>query len=74
MKVCYNLDSLRGLVFLDKDGKVVAGEYEDFVEDSPLNVKEDIFQLEDNQHFVGVKLRLAGGEFGYVAAIALKYA
>ena len=74
MRVCWNPDSLRGLVFLDKDENIIAGEWEDFDEGSPLNIKEGTFKLKANQHFVGVKLRIAHGNFGYVAAISMKYA
>ena len=48
VKVLWNDDSLRGLHFLNQEGKVIAGEYEDFVEGSPLNFKEEIFELQSN--------------------------
>ena len=50
MKFWWNEIGLKGLVFLNSENVVVAGDYEDDVEEgaNPIDIHEAVFNLEKN--------------------------
>ena len=72
VQVWWNEDGLRGIHFLDNQGKILVGDYDACK--GFLEVDSTLFKLDTTQVLVGVRLRVAGGVFGYVGAIKLKLA
>ena len=67
---------MRGIEFLDAEGRTIAGENDAYVSmgADPIEVGSTEQKWGPNQHLVGVKVRIAEGSYGYVAAIAFKLA